>query len=680
MAIKSEADRIHFQSRPTERALANNLDEAFDISHANRFGDKSYWIADPKPHVRERFGLQNEILAIYSPDHITDARVLTAIEQISRHPDFKHRIDKVLYLLVHNGDIEDTHDLLKTDPDRVIVPFQPDELLNPQKGSFFIRQKIAAHLGEIDLFGMSSPITYDKYFFGRDDLVQELMVRATVRKENSGVFGLRKTGKTSVFKALQRRTIDRQILTEYVDCSNPGMHAARWWEVLESLVARMSENIRCTFSRNCELLLDYTPTNAGIRFSTDIRSIMKIAGLDKIILMMDEVEFITPGISGALGQHWDDDFVPFWQSIRAAHQELDGALVFIVAGVNPASVEETRIKGIPNPIFQLALPYYLEPFKTPSVREMVRTIGRYSGLKFDENIYDYLNTTYGGHPFLIRIACSEVWRSKNKADPNQLINVSKDDFRINQPGIRARLSQPIKDILLSLVWWYPEEYDLLQILAHGDDSFFKEYLASKPGSVVQFAKYGILKNVNSGEFAISDLREFLVQNGEDYKKAISPFLRGDIPPEYLPQVPNLENLGILFSKKCELEIKLRKVILLYFGIRFNWNNAYIANAMSKGLKNRSGGRPEDFFLGRVPQEAINELYTLELKSIIASNWDVFGQLFDKNKVRFEMNMDTINVARRADSHTKVVTASQLEDFNNSYNWLLNRINKVPSYE
>ena len=36
-------------------------------------------------------------------------------------------------------------------------------------------------------------------------------------------------------------------------------------------------------------------------------------------------------------------------------------------------------------------------------------------------------------------------------------------------AIRERLTQPIRDILLSLVWWYPEEYELLQILAEGDE-------------------------------------------------------------------------------------------------------------------------------------------------------------------------------------------------------------------
>jgi len=53
-----------------------------------------------------------------------------------------------------------------------------------------------------------------------------------------------------------------------------------------------------------------------------------------------------------------------------------------------------------------------------------------------------------------------------------------------------------------------------------------------------------------------------------------------------------------------------------------------------------------------------------------------GNLFDNKKTRFEMNMDTLNVARRKDSHTKPVTSLELEEFQNSYTWLLQRLNKV----
>lgn len=679
MAIRSQADAVYFLTRPDERDLALRLDEAFNISYGTRYGKQSLWIAEPKPQVRERFGLQNEVLVVYSEHLTTDARVLTTIETASKSSEFKQRIDKVLYIVIHKGDIAETKELMRRDLDRIIVPIHVNELLDPHRGSIFIRRRIAEYIGDVDLFGMSSPISSDKYFFGRDELVQSLVIRSSSRKENSGLFGLRKTGKTSVLKAFQRRVSERPILVDYIDCANPGIHSARWWEVLETLTQRLDRLKKS--NRSPKGIVErprYSQGSAGAEFSTALRLLIEEENLEQIVLLLDEIEYITPGLSNILGQHWDRDFVPFWQTIRSIHQELDGKLVFLVAGVNPAGVEETRIGETPNPIFQLAVPHFLEPFNSQSVRDMVRTLGKYSGLRFEEDVYEYLRAVYGGHPFLIRIACSEVSRKIDRSNPSETAKVSVKDFVSANTEIRDRLSQPIKDILLSLVWWYPEDYDLLQILAEGDEAFFNKYLEENPNSVVQFAKYGILQTQSQGKFAIADLQEFIKRYGAQYKSSISPFIRADLPPELLPEIPDLEALGKLFVKKSELEIKMRQAILLYLGIRNNWDASKIADAMAKALtKRRDRGDPSELFLGRKPQEVINELYTLDLKRIVSDNWETFGSLFDSNKQRFEMNMDSVNVARQMDSHTKPVTPSEVEEFNNSYSWILTRLSKIP---
>ena len=523
---------------------------------------------------------------------------------------------------------------------------------------------------------MNSPITSDKYFFGRNELVQALVNRTIVNRENSGVFGLRKTGKTSVLRAVQRRLEGHSLLSEYIECANPGIHAARWWEVLENLIERCSDTLKREFRRNAQTRDNYTPSNAGSRFSSDIKAILQAGQLDQILLMFDEIEFITYGLSGALGQHWDSDFVPFWQTIRSTHQETQGRLVFLVAGVNPACVETSHFGGIQNPIFQLTAPHYLEPFTVAQTRDMVRSIGRYTGLKFEEQIYTYLQESYGGHPFLIRIACSEVWRISDRANPEKLTTVSNEGFKRTSLEIRSRMEPPIKDILLSLVWWYPEEYDLLRILASGDASFVSDYLRQEPGSIFQFAQYGILKKDKLDEFAIVDVRNFLNQHGEKYKKEISPFTRGDMPPELLPEVPDLDIIGKLFEMRSEIEIKLRKIIILYLNVKYAFDATKVAQAMIRALPKRTDrGEVKDLFVGRSPQEVVNQLFCPDLKMIISSNWDVFGTLFD-NKPRFEMNMDTLNIARRIDAHTKPVTSSEATEFENSYSWLLGRLSKV----
>lgn len=675
MAIKPEADTAYFSSRLEERALASRLDEAFDVTFGHSWGGLAMWLAEPKSHMRERFGFAKELLTLYSEHTRTDARVLTAIENISRTPEFKHRMERAIVLLVHRGNEDDTRRLLREHPDWIIVPVTANELLNPKRGALFLRARIAETIGTLDLFGMSSPITSDRYFFGRNDLVQQLIVRLLERGENAGLFGLRKTGKTSVLFAVARRLEDQPVLAEYIDCQNPGIHAARWWQVLESIAERCADSLQQRHKRHVRASR-YDERNAGNSFLKDVRALLTNGKLKHIVLLLDEIEYLTPRISGALGQHWDQDFTPLWQTIRAVHHEVKGKLVFSVAGVNPAAVTTSHFNGVPNPIFQLATPTYLTPLDVSQVRDMVRTIGRYSGLNIEEPVFGHLTDTYGGHPFLIRIACSEVTRSVNTKDPERRAVVGIANLKDQESVIRAGLERPIRDILLSLVWWYPEEYDLLTIIADGDEGFVADYLGDDPASVLRFAHYGLLTK-DGRKFAIRDLRDFLQEYGAQYKQEISPFRRGDLPPELLPEVPDLELLGRLFVKRSEIELKLPRIILMYMGVKFNWDDSKIAIAISKCLKRRSDRKdPTTVFAGRQPKDVMNELFTTDLKDIMLGNWDLFGALFNKKKTRFDMNMETLNKARRVDGHSKPVSKSDIEDIENSYAWLQARLTEV----
>ena len=675
MAIKPDAYTAYFNSRSEEQNLANRLDEAFDVTYGRAWNDLAIWLSEPKSHMRERFGFAKELLTVYSKHKRTDARVLTTIEDVSLQSQFKHRIERGIVLLVHHGDSEDTRQLLQEHPDWIIVPFAADELTGPERGNLFIRARIADTMGTLDLFGMSSAITSDRYFFGRDDLVRQLIVRLVERGENSGLFGLRKTGKTSVLFALRRRLEDQPILTEYIDCQNPGVHAARWWQVLGTVAERFAISLKKNRKRTIAIS-EYDERNAGNAFLKDVRSLLSDGQLDRVVLLFDEIEYITPRISGALGPHWDSDFVPFWQTIRAIHQEVEGRLTFSVAGVNPAAVTNSHFDEAPNPIFQLATPTYLSPLEVAQVRDMVRTIGRNSGLNIEEPVYAHLAAEYGGHPFLIRIACSEVTRSVDTKNPLQRAVVGVGNFEVQEAVIRARLERPIRDILLSLVWWYPDEYEVLTILADGDKGFVDDYLRDEPASVLQFAHYGLLTK-DGREFAIRELQDFLQEHGANYRTEVSSFRRGDFPPELLPEVPDLELLGRLFKKRSEIEVKLRRVILMYLGVRYNWDESKMAAAISNCLKGKADRKnPREIFTGRRPKDVMNELFTLDLKDILSENWEIFGPLFDRRKSRFEMNMDTLNRARRVDAHSKPVSKSDIDDIQNSYAWLQARLANV----
>jgi hypothetical protein len=674
MAIRNDALNAFFQSRPKQEVLASALDEAFDVTYGSYQFGQAFWLCQPKPFAAERFGLQREVIALYSPFERADARLLTALENISRAPEFRHRVENVVALVIYEGNKQSIQDLAAHNKDWVIVPLSANELKDRGDQAFLIRSRMAEIIGHFDLFGMSSPIKHDKYFYGRDGIVQELVQRALVRKEQSGLFGLRKTGKTSVLFAIQRRLSEKGAIAEYVDCQSPGIYGSRWWAVLEELALRIRET---AVKRGCPAPPDFSFDAAGAAnsFIRTVKWIQERSVVEQIVLLLDEVEFITPGIANHLGQHWDVDHLPLWQTIRSASQETTGFLSFCVAGVNPSSVEQSHFGQIPNPIFQLAVPFYLDPLTRLSMREMVRAIARYSGAALDEDCFDLLNAEYGGHPYLIRLACSEVMRSVNQSPTDKKVQISRSDFGAACDNIAVRIAQPIKDILLSLVWWYPDEYDLLCLLAEGDTIFVQEFLASEPEKALRFARYGLLK-ANDGSFAIKELRTFLVESGADYKTVISPFTRGDLPLEYLPEEPNITDLSALFERRTEIEYALRKLLITVLEYRFAFDGTKVANAISGALPKANGDRAQ-LFIGRLPKDAVSELYLSDLKPVFVKNWDNFSAYFGQKPDRFEMNLDTINIARRYESHTKPISAKDLDDFQNSYSWLKSRLLRVP---
>jgi hypothetical protein len=670
VAIRKHVEDFHFEDRPRERSLALALHEGFDITSAGEEGGFSYWIAAPNEQVKTRFGLMQEVLVLYSQYANNDARVLSTLTKLAESRDFRLRLDRFVYLVIHEGSQQEITDHMNQVGDTIVIPIEASALLDPKRGDLFLRSRIAKAIGALDLYGMSSAITADKDFFGRDELVQTLATRALTHHESSGLFGLRKTGKTSVLFALERRLRDRPAIVQYTDCQNPGIHSMRWWQLLAELSLRLFSKVQVNRQESRFYNVHLIEADAALAFTHDIKLLIERCNVS-IILVFDEIEYVTQGLSGALGRHWDGDFHPFWATIRATQQESRGKMTFIVAGVNPSCVETPHFGTVPNPIFQLAVPQYLEPLRVDGIRTMVRTLGRYSGLDFSELVYPYLSETYGGHPYLVRLACSEVWRKDQSTNPMSKVHIETTNFSSRTSVIAERLAQPIKDILLSLVWWYPVEYDLLRILAEETDEtrrFVDDFLRSEPEKITQFARYGILKGDHSG-FAIKDIQTFLLHNGLKYKNEVSPFSRTEMPQSIVAEMPDLERLSKMFTQKIEIESGLRRVVLTIVGTSVGFDQKNLAKSLLKGIKPRPDRkRPEDLFIGRPPREVISDLYTLDLKTIIAEHWDLFKPTF-VDKPRFEMNMDGINKARRVDSHTTPVTRDEVEDFSNSYHWI-----------
>ena len=101
MAVTPRADAAHFRSREEERELASALDEVFDITFGKPWNSRlSIWLGQPKRKAQQRFGLRQEVLIVYCPYRDPDSRIKRTIEEVAHDPEFKHRIEKFLVIVI----------------------------------------------------------------------------------------------------------------------------------------------------------------------------------------------------------------------------------------------------------------------------------------------------------------------------------------------------------------------------------------------------------------------------------------------------------------------------------------------------------------------------------------------------------------------------------------------------
>ena len=310
------------------------------------------------------------------------------------------------------------------------------------------------------------------YFFGRSELIQELVNRHR-SSEHTGLFGLRKSGKTSIIYAIERHLKANNELFLSIDCESPSIHKLRWNELLRKIVFEFKKIKKSKFKIN-EEIERYNEINAADSFQCDMLRIYESKKRISTLIIFDEIERISPSTGSS--RHWakGEDFVYFWQTMRGFYQRHPAVYTYLLVGTNPSGIELSIIAKQENPLFASVPSQYVPCFSVVQVRQMVRKLGRFMGLKFDELIYAKLADDYGGHPFLIRQICSKIHQHCKGKRP---ITVNKKLYEDVRKLSKIDTDQYLEMILQVLRDWYPNEYDMITFLAQGDEESFNEFAA-----------------------------------------------------------------------------------------------------------------------------------------------------------------------------------------------------------
>ena len=629
--IHPGVENAYFDKYPAERDLIRPLLQAFDVTWASRWrrgnAEIAAYFLKPERFISELLGTDREILFVYAPFPTLQARTILLHDAVAAQ--HSTRLDPMGSILV--APPPDTkrfvQEYLATEPERSpIVALSMDELAALADINA-LRAALIGQLFQRDLFAIESPLKSDALFFGRASVVAELLDRFRAG-QSSGLFGLRRIGKTSVLFALGRRSVEGGLGGfAYVDTSNPGLHKSRWWGVLHQLVqaiAKPFELKRGERSHIRALTIEYDEASAARHFKSDLDELMKRMPEQRLLLALDEIEHLTFDISPA--SHWADDSLPLWQTLRSVHQDTAGAFCFVVTGVNPHLLETERIGRFENPLFSTIRAYYLRPFDRESVRAMVRRLARYMGLRCDETLYEALAEEYGGHPFLVRQACSHLARQVAER-PGELSRALLDGTR---SAINRGLEKNVRQILNVLAIWYPDEYDMIRVLAAGDAETFRSYAEASTEFTEHMEGYGLVENPTEEPRITMGLVEQVLKR----KQPVGP--SGGKDPEAV--------LAEITTRRSKIEKKLRSI--LRDGLRFAKGNkaaAAVLLVLSEDRKAQVARHSYDQVWGY--------LYFDELRSIVEKHWDAFQNWFAAKKADVLQQMDHINRSR-ADAHAK----------------------------
>ena len=490
--ILNEVRERHLKDYPVEEKFLKPFLSGFDVTYGTRrYTFNTYlsiYILKPEDHIKESFGITNEIMLAYSAYSKPEPRMIQAADESLFEYPLKNRADILSYFLVSDDPyIKEwlSAYYLDRQESRIIIPFSKKELLTNTGDNWFVRNRLSENFFGRDLFGYTLPLTEDTYFFGRQQVIATY-IDSIKRSENRGIFGLRKTGKTSLLFKISRIVKNENIGEPFFyDCKSPSFRKLRWNAFLGEICDNISKRFKLSIIPQEG---EYDEINIIKIFRKILTEVNKVHG-KKIILIFDEIEYIS--FKSLTDEHWHKDYIDFWQTMWSA-QSIHKNLVYIISGVNPSIVEIDKIDKIQNPLFGIVQYEYLRGFNIDELKTMIRAVGKRMGLNFELSAIEYLFNWYGGHPMLTRLACSWINKDLQLRKFKRPITILKNDVCDYQLNRDSDLIFYCKHVVSELQDFYPDEYAMLELLSSGQVSSFIE-LSAYNEFIKHLLNYGLLE-------------------------------------------------------------------------------------------------------------------------------------------------------------------------------------------
>ena len=610
---------------------------------------------------------QYEFLLIFShfDNESWQQNTVKAAHHIRHRKEIAERRPLVnFYVLVSNAKtLKYEIDKMKGGTSAAIIPFSFEELLacdSTEAMSKIILSRFDEYLFENNMLGQENPIEEDTLLFGDRGKIADSIVQRCAENKCSGIFGLRRSGKSSVLRAVERRLIQNGIKYTKIEARSELETIDSWKTALYDIARKVRIAATGIEQKDGESRSEY---NARLKLSCTEEDYMrrptqcfvedvKLYTKDEsaFVIAIDEVELIT--YNTATSSMWQDldSYKGFWSALR------DSEIALIICGVNSTINEKSTIvfkgKSCDNPMYERIhncagfSKTYLPAFTDEQTGVMINTLGSYSNIGFN-NIYVDINRAFGGQPYAIRQFCAYVFDNvKEHRTTGRIYQVSKPTFMaLLQKFNNSSKGVQLFNTILQHIQIYSDEYDELKNLALESEKH-RIITPDNTTSIDHLEKYGLIEYDRSTHFVtfnIASIREFICKYAT--KK-----------PE---QMTNDERRQYVQDRVKTCEEKLKEYLLNIFTYNKTLNprnilKGYIAskkitvNLKANPTPNENTCHIRDFF-----NHKLFIMYFSTLKIIIKDKWSVCEYDFMAcgiSKENFSTYMDDLNAGRTDADH------------------------------
>jgi len=468
----------HYPVAAIHRRLVRNLGGEFvfatQLRTTGKRRDEGKWLCLVRfgKVIERRFGFIAEIPLIY--DHHHDLQIRT----VDRIPDFLRQLPSdrrtvkgdVSFISTQDPRTEDKA-FMWSSPTRVLIPMPSSELAEPNS----LLAAMSRLLFTRDLYAVRGAVT-GRDFFGRHRLIGAVMNDVNQGRV-PGIFGLRKTGKTSLLQEIVRscrhadQRTGRKRAFVYQDLEHlSGFHGDPVAELLNDLREAIRQELQKSGLRTFEVAeLGEDVSLPEFRRALD-QLLSRLGEGEELVLMLDEIEHLChPNAETEEGTPSTEKVPQLFGVLRKLVQERPN-FGLVISGLASASIEASELYGRENPLFSLAVPYFLGPFNAEEGGGLLRQVGEQVGLRWDDDAVALALSETGGSAMLLRELGSEIL-STYPADRLQVETVTQSRVVASLDPWRRRVSSNLREIVINLQRFYSDESFLLEYLFESAEEF-----------------------------------------------------------------------------------------------------------------------------------------------------------------------------------------------------------------